>query len=187
MSHAGTIGCPSCGVIQDIPVLRRGEDARCRRCHSMLERTRATGLAPAAALAAVTFLLLIPANLLPLYRVELLAGSRASHVTSGVRLFWEQHWPLPAVAMLIFVLILPLLRFALLSLVLGAIHAGICSPRLGPSFRVAQTLQVWAMPEVMMLGIYVAGRISALGQGVTGLEIGARVVLNPAVTCGRCW
>ena len=32
----------------------------------------------------------------------------------------------------------------------------------------------------------VAGRSVALGEGVIGLEIGARVVLNPAVTCGRC-
>ena len=163
MSGARVIGCPDCGVIQRLPVLSRGEAARCRRCDSVLERSRATSIGAAAALAAATFLLLIPANLLPLYRVELLAGSRASHVTSGVHLFWAQHMPLPAIVMLVFVLILPLLRFGLLALVLGAVHLGRASPRLGPSFRVAQTLGVWAMPEVMLLGIYVAyGRLSAL-------------------------
>ncbi len=41
-------------------------------------------------------------------------------------------------------------------------------------------------PASRIPGIDVAGSIAALGDGVTGLEIGARVVLNPAVTCGRC-
>lgn len=181
MSDTRTIGCPSCGVIQDLPVLRAGEDARCRRCHSVLERTRATGTGAAAALAIVTFVLLIPANLLPLYEVELLAGSRASHVTSGVGLFWQQHWPLPAIAMLLFVLILPLLRFALLSIVLGAVHLGVRSARLGPAFRVAQLLGVWAMPEVMLLGIFVAyGRLSALFD----LKVGAGALFMAAATLG---
>jgi paraquat-inducible protein A len=145
----------------------------------VFERRRWTATGPAAALAAATFLLLIPANLLPLYRVELLAGSRASHVTSGVHQFWEQHWALPAIAMLVFVLILPLLRFALLAIVLTAAHLGGASPRLGPSFRVAQTLGVWAMPEVMLLGIYVAyGRLEALFD----LKVGTGALLMGAAT-----
>ena len=176
-----TIGCESCGVVQAMPVLVDGESARCVRCDSVLERRRATSIRAAAALSIVTFLLLIPANLMPLYRVELLAGSRASHVTSGVAAFWDQHWPLPAIAMLLFVLILPLLRFALLSIVLGAIQLGIRSPRLGPSFRVAQTLGVWAMPEVMLLGLYVAyGRLSALFD----LNVGGGAFFMAAATIG---
>lgn len=181
MTPSRTIGCVSCGVIQNVPMLRAGETARCHRCDSMLERTRGAGIGAAAALAITTFVLLIPANLMPLYRVELLAGSRASHVTSGVRLFWAQHWPLPALAMLMFVLILPLLRFALLGIVLGALTLRIRSARLGPSFRVAQTLGVWAMPEVMLLGVYVAyGRLSALFD----LKVGAGALFMAAATLG---
>ena len=164
-----------------MPVLRHRECARCIRCDSVLERRRFTDLGAAAALSVATFVLLIPANLLPLYRVELLSGSRASHVTSGVADFWDQHWPLPAIAMLSFVLILPLLRFALLSIVLCAIRMGVRSPRLGPSFRVAQTLGVWAMPEVMLLGIYVAyGRLSALFD----LKVGGGAFFMAAATVG---
>ncbi len=41
-------------------------------------------------------------------------------------------------------------------------------------------------PAPRIPGIDVAGRIAELGDGVTGLEVGNRVLLNPAVTCGRC-
>lgn len=176
---AGVIGCPGCGETQRLPFLANGASARCRRCRSELERTRGTSTGAAAALAAATFVLLVPANLMPLYRVELLAGSRASHVASGVMLFWEQHWPLPAIAMLLFVCVLPLVRFGLLAIVLGAVHLGHASPRLGPAFRVAQTLGVWAMPEVMLLGIYVAyGRLSALFD----LKVGGGAFFMAAAT-----
>jgi NADPH:quinone reductase-like Zn-dependent oxidoreductase len=41
-------------------------------------------------------------------------------------------------------------------------------------------------PASRIPGIDVAGRIAALGAGVSGIEIGDRVILNPALTCGRC-
>jgi NADPH:quinone reductase-like Zn-dependent oxidoreductase len=41
-------------------------------------------------------------------------------------------------------------------------------------------------PSPRIPGIDVAGRIAALADGVTGLRVGDRVLLNPAVTCGRC-
>jgi NADPH:quinone reductase-like Zn-dependent oxidoreductase len=41
-------------------------------------------------------------------------------------------------------------------------------------------------PAARIPGIDVAGRVAALGASVTGIAVGDRVVLNPAVTCGRC-
>ena len=40
--------------------------------------------------------------------------------------------------------------------------------------------------EPMVLGHEVAGRIEALGAGVTGLKVGQTVALNPSVNCGSC-
>ena len=140
-----------------------GAQATCLLCATTLERTHGTGIGAAAALAMTTTVLLVPAVILPLYRVELLAGSRGSQVVSGADLFWEQGWPLPAIAIVLFVAILPLLRFGLLSAVLVSLRFGLRWAGMGAAFRVAQTLAVWAMPEVMLLGIVVAyGRLAAL-------------------------
>ncbi len=147
----------------------RGARANCVVCGTTLERVHGTSIAAAGALALTTTLLLIPAIALPLYRVELLAGSRGSRVVSGADLFWVQGWPLPAVAMLLFVAILPLLRFGLLSAVFVSLRLGRRWRGMGAAFRVAQTLAVWAMPEVMLLGIVVAyGRLAAMFDLKTG-------------------
>ncbi len=175
------IGCPGCGAIQSVPRLGKREHAKCPVCGTTLERAYATGIGAAAALAVTTACLLVPAILLPLYRVELLAGSRGSRVTSGVDLFWTEGWPLPAITMLLFVAILPLVRFGLLSVILLALRFGRRWSGIGPAFRVAQTLAVWAMPEVMLLGIFVAyGRLDALFD----LKTGAGAYFMAAATVG---
>ena len=43
-----------------------------------------------------------------------------------------------------------------------------------------------ATNEPFVLGCDVAGEIADLGEGVTGLQVGQRVILNPGITCGRC-
>jgi L-idonate 5-dehydrogenase len=42
------------------------------------------------------------------------------------------------------------------------------------------------LKEPMILGHEVAGEIAALGAGVTGLNIGDMVAVNPSRACGRC-
>ncbi len=41
--------------------------------------------------------------------------------------------------------------------------------------------------EPMILGHEAAGQVAALGPGTTGLEVGARVVVEPGIPCGTCW
>ena len=44
----------------------------------------------------------------------------------------------------------------------------------------------FAVREPFVLGHEVAGEISGLGEGVTGLEVGQRVAVNPGLNCGTC-
>ena len=43
-----------------------------------------------------------------------------------------------------------------------------------------------ATTEPFVLGSDIAGEVLQLGEGVTGLKTGDRVILNPGITCGRC-
>src|SRR5688572_18141537 len=37
-----------------------------------------------------------------------------------------------------------------------------------------------------ILGADIAGEVAALGGGVTGVQVGQKIVVNPGVSCGRC-
>lgn len=159
----GHVGCPNCGVALTIPLLPRGADAVCARCTSIVERARGTSIGAALCLAATTLILLLPGNLLPIYRVGLLGASRETHVLSGVTALWGEGWPELAIPVLLFAIIAPLVRYTALTLVLGTLVAGRRPSWLGSMFRHAEALAPWAMPEVMLLGLWVAyGRLEAL-------------------------
>src|SRR5262245_28514350 len=51
---------------------------------------------------------------------------------------------------------------------------------------VRRGLPTLKVPLPHISGSDVAGRVAALGPGVAGLPVGARVVLNPGVSCMRC-
>lgn len=145
------------------PTARLWEEAHCRRCASLLERTSGTSVSAALALSATTLVLLTIANVLPIYRVGLLGASRETHVFSGVSVLWREGWPELAIPVLLFAIAVPLVRFALLTAVLATLRGGNRPVWLGPTFRIAHALAAWAMPEAMLLGLWVAyGRLAAL-------------------------
>jgi paraquat-inducible protein A len=137
-------------------------------------------------------LLLIPANLLPFLSTTVLGASRQSYLYSSVTAMWRLDWPVLGVVIGLFVVILPLVRFAFLSLVLGLTALGVRPSWLGRVFRWSNQLQTWAMPDVFLLGLWVAyARLSAtvttvllpgalcfIGAGVAALF--TRAVLDKA-------
>ena len=152
-----TIGCPDCGELQEEPpVLRRGAVVSCVRCRSELERTTGRSLDAALACAAATFLLLWPANLLPFLTTTVLGVSRQSRLASSATAMWRDGWPALGVVIALFVVILPIVRFGLLTLVLGLLRLGRRPAWIGPAFRWSNRLQPWAMPDVFLLGLWVA-------------------------------
>lgn len=150
-----TIGCPECGVLEDLPPRERGRLVRCRVCRYPLERTagRSTGAALAFALA--TFILLIPANLAPLLTVHLLAAQRTTVLASGVILMWREGWVIMALLLGLCGVVLPLARFAGLSVVLAAVFFGRRPAWLGRLYRWVMRLDHWAMPDVFLVGFFI--------------------------------
>jgi paraquat-inducible protein A len=166
------IACRDCGAFQTAP--RRSAQAlvTCFHCDSQLERRTGRRISAALALAATTFLLLIPANLLPFLSTTVLGASRQSYLVSSFTAMWRLDWPLLAIIIGLFVVVFPLIRFGLLTVVLSLVCLGRRPPWLGVMFRWSNRLQPWAMPDVFLLGLWVAyARLSA--TVTTILEPGA--------------
>ncbi len=161
-SAAMAIACPDCGTVQDLPVLEFGAMAVCPTCDNRLERNRGRGVAAAFACAVVTLTLLVPANVLPLMTVTMMGVHRPSHLGSGVILLWTHHWVIVATIVAAYAVVLPFGRFGILSAVLGSVLLGVRPPWLGRAFRWAQHLDLWAMPDVFLIGCAVGySRVAA--------------------------
>ncbi len=145
------IGCPDCGVIQEMPSITSGR-LQCWQCHCPLEQATGRAVGTAFACALTTLILLIPANLMLLMSVSKAGHGGQTHLASGVGTIWHQKWPIVAVVVALEVVIFPFLRFGLLVGSLGAVLAGYTAAWVGPAFRRAEALDLWAMPDVFLIG-----------------------------------
>ncbi len=157
------LACPHCGTLQNLEPIPIGVTAFCPVCRNTFERTSGRSIAAAFACASSTFILLFPANLLPLLSVTLLGETRESHLGSGVVVLWDNHWVIVAVLTATFAVVLPFIRYGLLSVVLALVLLAQTHlpsrahlPRwLGAAYRWALELDQWSMPDVFLIGLAV--------------------------------
>ncbi len=149
------LSCPDCGEIQTAAGPPRVALA-CGLCRSELERATGRSLDAALACSAAVLLLLIPGNLLPFLTTSILGASRQSLLISSATSMWREGWPLLGVVIALFVVVAPLVRFGLLTLVLGLLRLDRRPAWLGRVFRLSNQLQTWAMADVFLLGVWVA-------------------------------
>ena len=63
-------------------------------------------------------------------------------------------------------------------------YVGVCGSDL--HFYEEGRLSNWELDGPLALGHEPGGIVSAIGEGVTGFEIGDKVSIEPAVPCGEC-
>ena len=128
----------------------------CVTCANTLERTHGRSVSTALACSAATLLLLVPGNLATFLTTSALGVSRHSVVASAATAMLKDGWPFLALAILLFAVVFPLVRFALLTAVLVEVERNRRPAWLGRAFRWATNLETWAMPDVYLLGLAVA-------------------------------
>lgn len=157
------IACTHCGTLEDLPPLTGGAVAICPTCDSRLERTNGRSITAALACAGATFVLLFPANLLPLMSVSMLGMTRTSRLGSGAFVLWHHQWVIVAVLVGAFAVIVPFARFGMLTTVLALVRLGRRPHWLGRLFRWSMHLDQWGMPDVFLIGCAVGyGRLEAV-------------------------
>ena len=128
----------------------------CIACRNILERTHGRSVSAALACSAAALLLLIPGNILTFLTTRALGISRHSVVASAATAMLNDGWPFLALVILLFAVLFPILRFALLTAVLTAVERRRHPAWIGRAFRWANELETWAMPDVFLLGLAVA-------------------------------
>ena len=173
MDASHVLACRHCGTIQGVPD-RHGGVLDCAVCHVGLERFSGRSVDAALATASAALLLLLPANGMVFLTTTLLGAAEHSRLISSSVVLWRQGWPVLAIAICLFTVILPIVRFSLLSTVLGAVRFGWRPEWLGRMFRWSNMLQTWAMADVFLLAFLVA--YARLAATVT-------VIIGPGAVC----
>ncbi len=176
-----TIGCPDCGALEELPSLPARASAVCVLCRNDLERTSGRSITAALACSIATLLLLFPANTLPLLRMTVLSFHSDNVIAVGIGQLWRHQWVFLAGLSAIYVVALPFVRFGLLSAVLGAIRLGRRPAWLGPAFRWAVWLDIWAMFDVFLLAACVGWyRLNNVSQAHITVDIGGACFIAAA-------
>lgn len=176
-----TIACPDCGTLEEIPRLLPRDTAICIRCETDLEKTNGRSIGAALACSLATFFLLVPVNVLPLLRIDLFGMHSQNITAAGVAQLWGRGWVWLAGLSALFVIVLPFLRFGLLSAVLGALTLRRRPSWLGAAFRWSMWLDPWAMIDVYLLagcvGYY---RLINIDQAHVTIELGGACFIAAA-------
>lgn len=176
--------CMGCGLFQVVPALGADERADCPRCGTFLRHTHHDPLDRCLALTISALALFVVLWLAMLMKVSTAGITHESTLVSGpIELVRAGLWPL-AVAVGFTTAIAPLGKFAGTAYVLLGLRARRPWPYLGGVFRLARKMGLWAMLEVLLLGVFVA--YTKLGDLVT-IGVGPAVIALGLITVVTVW
>ena len=144
------VACPECDLLMRKPALALGEQAQCPRCgyELLTHRPQVPGRSLALVLAAL--LLYIPANFLPILRLDLLGHSTRDTMWGGVLSLYNSG--MHSVALVVFLCSMAIPQL----LVLLSIRWRVGRAYGLLLYRIYHHLRDWGMLEVYLLGILVA-------------------------------
>jgi paraquat-inducible protein A len=174
--------CPDCGTLLSFPPLPRRSTAACLRCHGQIETTIARNI-DAALMCAVATLVLLPfVCTLPLLKAELLGQHSESSLIASVAQLGQRHWTILATLSVVFIIVLPAVRMALLALALATVRLEFRPPWLGYVFRWALWLERWAMLDVFLLSVAVGYYyLTSIEHLTVIIETGGQLLLAAGV------
>jgi paraquat-inducible protein A len=184
-ASADSVACPDCDLLQQIPPLAPGGRAVCLRCRCLLAK-RPTGSrdVPLALCIAAAIALLI-ANTLPLMDLHVVGRFASTTIPGGAYEMWMEGQRLVSVLVAFCAVIAPAAYVLFMLVLLIAARRTPVPPWAGEMLRWIGHLQVWAMLEVVMLGVLVAltkiAQLASVNPGIGMYGFGAAILLIPAI------
>lgn len=158
----GLIACRVCGLVCRNVAGDRELDGNgindvmaCPRCGSALRRRKSASLARTWALLIAGFLVYIPANVLPIMRTASLNDIDDNTIISGVVELWKNGSPWLAVIVFCASIVVPLLKFAVLTLLAASSqrHSRWEQPQRAKLYRLVELIGYWSMLDVFVVSL----------------------------------
>jgi paraquat-inducible protein A len=152
------IACKICGRVHALVPLPPGTLARCVRCGSVIARRTTRSLHYTAAFALAALLLYVPANTLPILRLELYGATSDNTAWDGaVRLVRDGDYVIATIVFMASILV-PLLKLIGLFFVVATTRFHLSRGKLLRTcvFRFIESIGRWAMLDVFVVAILVS-------------------------------
>ncbi|MDW3681380.1 paraquat-inducible protein A [Cupriavidus sp. CV2] len=151
----GLLSCHACAALSPRDLV--GEP--CPRCGATLHHRKPRSLTRTWAFLLAAYMLYIPANLLPVMVTQSILGTQRDTIFSGVIYLWMSGANLLAIIVLIASIVVPLLKMAILTLLLLTVQ-------LRSSWRIRQQTRLYGLLELIgrwsMLDIFVVALLASL-------------------------
>lgn len=166
------IACHECDLLQRVPEVPPGAQARCGRCGFTIARPRADSVDRTLALLTAGVFLFVILNAFPFLAFKKEGFVQQSHLATGIVQLFRQDMAWVGALVALTTIIAPGLQLGLSLYILVPLRFNRRAPGLFRLFRYLNVLQPWGMVEVFMLGVLVS--IVKLGKMAT-------IVPGPAV------
>src|SRR5271156_2680249 len=178
---ADSVACPDCDLLQQIPPLAPGGRALCVRCRCLLAKRPSGSRDLPLALAIAAAIALIVANTLPLMNLHVVGRFASTTIPGGAYEMWMEGQRLVSVLVAFCAVIAPATYILFMLILLIAARRTPVPTWAGEMLRWIAHLQVWAMLEVVMLGVLVAltkiAQLASVDPGIGMYAFGAAILL----------
>ena len=181
-SQMGLCTCHGCGSLTQLLV--GVHDTRCRRCGAALHLRKPNSISRTWAFLIASYILYIPANVLPIMHTGSLFGSQSDTIMSGVVYLWHSgSWHLALIVFIASILV-PLAKILSLTYLVISVQLGWTERALERTklYRVLEYVGPWSMLDVYVVTILVAlvqlKSLATIQPGPAAAAFGAVVVLT---------
>jgi paraquat-inducible protein A len=182
---AGRLGfysCHTCNLLtKAVPGYR---EARCRRCGSHLHLRKPDSVARTWAFLIASYILFIPANVLPIMHTSSLFGAQSDTILSGVVYLWTSgSWYLAVIVFIASILVPSAKVLALTLLAITVQRRSTWDPlQRTKIYRIVELVGRWSMLDIFVVAILVAlvqhRSLATIRAGGGAVAFGAVVVLT---------
>ncbi|SPP63013.1 paraquat-inducible protein A [Nitrospira lenta] len=185
-ARRGLLSCPLCSLLTQAEPMNGG--SRCARCGTPLHFRKPNSISRTWALLLTSYILFIPANLLPIMHTNSLFGTQSDTIASGIVYFWASgDWHL-AIIVFIASLLIPTAKLAILTfLVVSVQRRSTWDPLQRTNmYRVIELVGRWSMLDVFVVAISVAlvhlHSLATIHAGAGAVAFGAVVITTMLAT-----
>jgi paraquat-inducible protein A len=173
----GLARCHSCGRVESVA------SEHCPRCHAPLHLRKPESLQRTIALTIGALILYLPANFLPVLRVEsTLKGTQQNTILGGVVQFWQNGDYLVALIIFCASVMIPILKVLAIAALCWAARSGQWPRAMTRLYRVTDYIGRWSMVDVFVVAILVGvvqlGGVMTINAGEGALAFAGVVVLT---------